>query len=331
MKRVLVTGANGSVGSNLCRYFSERGCRVFGMVRPTSDLRLLDGTKLDLVVCDLSDAKRPALPDDLDWVIHAAALASDVASDSQCRKHIYEATENLVKWLTASASRLERFLYVSTALVLGFGELGISAEKPGRSADFVPYVRWKRATEEYVLARLRGDGLPVVVLRPADVFGPGDRTSCEQFCRLASRGVPLIVGNGSRQFGFCYTGNLCLAAYRACVVDGVIGKCFTVMNDRPMTWGRFFGYLQERVGRPQRVRVPVAVVRAGAALQEGWRRIDRSYVPSLSRYRALRVTTDTSYDISGTVAGLGYHPDRDEEAQLASIADWYLGSCACRN
>lgn len=331
MKRVLITGANGSVGSNLCRHFTERGFSVYGMVRPTSDLRLLEGIELKLVVCDLSESRQPALPENLDWVVHAAALTSDVAGDGECRRHIYHATENLVTWLAASAPRLERFVYVSTALVLGYGELGISPEKPGRSADFVPYVRWKRAAEEYVLGCQRASGLPAVVLRPADVFGPGDRTSCEQFCRLASRGVPLIVGDGSRKFAFCYTGNLNLAVHRACVVEGVIGKCYTVMNAKPMTWRRFFGYLQGRLGKPQRVWVPAALVRVGAAIQEGLRCVNRSYEPRLSRYRALRATTDTSYDISATVAELGYYPDEDEDAQLESIADWYLGSCACRN
>ncbi len=303
---------------------------MYGLVRPTSNLRLLNGVAVELIRCDLAGRSPPELPARLDWVIHAAAVVSDVAGDTECRAHIFDATANLISWLEATGLRIERFVYISTALVLGFGRLDIAPNRPGRSADFVPYVRWKRATEGLVLKSAAEGGLPAVVLRPADVFGPRDRTSCEHFCRMASRGVPLIVGNGEHLFPFCYTENLSQAVYRACLAGSAIGRCYTVMNEKPMSWKRFFGFLQERLGRPQRLGVPAAFAFAVAALQEGWRRVDPSFSPNLSFYRVLRATTDTSYDISHTVADLDYKPDTDEVAQLSSIANWYLQCCQCR-
>ena len=46
--------------------------------------------------------------------------------------------------------------------------------------------------------------------------------------------------------------------------------------------------------------------------------------PSLNFYRIRRITTETTYDISRTVAELGYAPDDRWEAQVEAIVSWYL-------
>jgi nucleoside-diphosphate-sugar epimerase len=331
LRRVLVTGASGSIGSNLCRYFSDRGYKVTGLVRPTSSLRFLDGVDVELIRADLTDGRNPGLPADIDWVVHSAALVSDAGRDDECRSNILDATRNLMDWLAEDCVGLSRFVYVSTALVLGYGRPDISPDNPGRPAEFLPYVRWKKAAEQAVLDRFVDRGLPAVILRPADVFGPRDRTSCELFCRYARRGVPLRVGSGEHLFGFCYIDNFCLAAYRACISTGVVGRAYTVTNIKPMTWRRFFDFIQGRVSRPQRVGVPPVLVWGLALAQSAWRLVSPRFVPNMTLYSVRRVTSDTSYDISDTIRELGYRPDEDEEAQLAAIVDWYMKEAACKS
>jgi nucleoside-diphosphate-sugar epimerase len=46
--------------------------------------------------------------------------------------------------------------------------------------------------------------------------------------------------------------------------------------------------------------------------------------PTITRYRVRRGSTETTYDISRTVAELGYRPDDDYERQFAEIVDWYI-------
>ena len=74
MERVLITGANGFIGSNLCRHFAASGYEVHGLVRRTSDLHFLDGLSIPLVYADLSQPLPIDLPPGLDYVIHAASL-----------------------------------------------------------------------------------------------------------------------------------------------------------------------------------------------------------------------------------------------------------------
>jgi len=321
--RVFITGANGFVGSNLCRYFRAKGWDVFGLVRPTSDLHFLDGLGVELVVGDLRDPGSFDLPEDLDFVVHAAAITSDMADEEACRRNILEPAVSLAAKIEALRPRPKRVVVISTALVLGFAAAAISEERPGRPADFIPYTRFKAESERHFLARWRDARLPVVVLRPGDIFGPNDRVTCGKLLKAIEQGVPAVVGRGRSRFGYCYVGNLNQAVDLALATEGIEGRAYTVTNGKLPTWGEFFGGLQRALGRKQRLYVPAWTAFAAAGLMAGIRKLRPSYEPSLTYYRIKRVVTETTYDISRTVAELGYAPDDDQDRQIREIVDWY--------
>ena len=62
MERVLVTGANGFIGSNVCAYLLERSYEVYGLVRETSDLHFLEGLPVKLIRGDLTNASAIPFP-----------------------------------------------------------------------------------------------------------------------------------------------------------------------------------------------------------------------------------------------------------------------------
>lgn len=322
--KVFVTGANGFVGSNLCRHFLARGWEVHGLVRTTSDLHFLQGQNVRLVAGDLADAGSFAVPEGMDYVVHAAAITSDTAGDRACRRNILLAAVNLAAQVEGMSRPPKRVAVISTALTLGFAASDISASRPGRPADFLPYTRWKIAAERHFLARWKQGGLPVVVLRPGDVFGPYDRVTSARVLRSRERGVPLVVGRGDSRFGYCYSGNLSQAVELALLAGGIEGGAYTVTNGELPTWRTFFTGFQNRLGRPQRVYVPEWTAFALAAAMAGIRKVRPRYEPTLTYYRVKRIVTETTYDISRTVAELGYRPDDDVERQIGEIVDWYL-------
>ena len=322
--RVFVTGANGFIGSNLCRCLLQEGYEVSGLVRPSSDLHFLEGLPVKLVYGDLCDPRSFDLLGELDGIIHAASIVSDEASEAECEAGIYGLTVNLIRKIAANGIRPRRIVYISSTLTLGYLGTNLSEENPGQPADFIPYVKAKKKTEAFLLDMAKTASLPVVILRPGDTYGPNDRTTCGKILRSAERGVPIVVGHGRHRFAYCYIGNLCQAVLLALKNDRAVGRAYTVTNGVCPSWREFLSGLQQGIGRRQRLYVPVWFAYLAAASQGFWKKICPSFRQELTRYRIQRITTETTYDISKTIAELGYCPNNDTEKQIQAIVDWYL-------
>jgi nucleoside-diphosphate-sugar epimerase len=324
MAKIFITGANGFIGSNLCRYFLGKEFEVYGLVRRTSDLHFLDGLPIKLIYGDLRDCRAFDIPRGMDYIVHAASLTSDLASEKECESGIYQVTVNFVQKLLQLEIRPKKIIYVSTCLTLGYSRENISEENPGKSAEFLPYTRAKKKAEAFFLEKARQDSLPVVVLRPGDVFGPNDRTACSKIMNGCERGIPIIVSRGKWRFPYCYVDNLCLAVYLACFKEGIEGKAYSVTNSEVPTWGTFFSGLQKGLQKKQWIYFPVFAAYLLAAAEVLIWKLFPGYVPDVTFYRVKRVTNNTTYDISQTIADLAYYPDNDIESQVQKIVSWYL-------
>jgi len=323
MPSVLITGANGFIGSHLCDAFHERGYEVYALVRTTSNLKFLRHSQARLVYGDLKEIDSISLPELVDVIVHAAARVSDNASMEECRSDILEITMKLCEWALQHCRRLKRFVYISSALTLGYCSDHISEQNPGHSADYVPYNYMKKRTENVLRDTYAKRGLPLVIMRPGDVYGPRDRTSCELMLKAAERNQLIIVGRGDKTFGFCYPANLCQAVLAAVQTERAVGQAYTVTNSVLPTWRQFFSALREAVGKPQRIYIPVPLAIGVGLFMGVLKRLIPGFSPSLNYYRLRRITCQTTYDISKTIAELGYRPDDDFSAQVRATIEWY--------
>ena len=328
MQNVLITGANGFIGSNLCRYFLEKKYSVYGLVRKTSDLHFLEGQNVNLIYGDLNEVDKIVWPENLDIVIHCASVVSDVADDACCESNIYNSTVDLARQIKDSCANLKKFIFMSSALVLGYQSLNISEANPGQSVCYLPYVRSKQKTEKKLLHMHIENNFPVVIMRPADVFGPNDRITSANLLKGIDDGVPVIVGSGKWVFPYCYVDNLCQATYLACTSKNNEGRAYTITNGIELTWKEFLSFLQKKLKRKQRIYIPVFFPHVVVFVMKIIQKIVPSYEPPLTDYRIKRITSHTNYDISKTVAELNYAPENDIEKQFSRIVDWYLAEKA---
>src|SRR5690349_18723377 len=120
MTTVLVTGANGHIGSHIVRAVLEHGWKPIGFVRPGCDERGLEGLDVELRRGDLLDSAAVAQAmRGVELVIHAGAAHRNYAADpSSIIRPAVEGTRNVLD--AARTSGVRRIVYTSTGATVGF-------------------------------------------------------------------------------------------------------------------------------------------------------------------------------------------------------------------
>jgi dihydroflavonol-4-reductase len=176
MKTILVTGADGLLGSNLVRELLARKYTVRALLQPARNTATLNGLDIDARPGDLLDAASVlSAAQGCDAVIHAAALTTVwPARSSLIRAVNVTGTQNVLD--AVDACNIRRLIYVGSASSFGFG----TKVKPGSEGNaFVShkygldYIDSKREAQNLVLAAA-SRGLPCVVVNPTFMFGAFD-------------------------------------------------------------------------------------------------------------------------------------------------------------
>lgn len=210
--RVLVTGATGFIGAYTVRALVEAGFEVHGVdLRPASPARPLPPGvrlhRLDVVSEPFLRLVRRLRPD---GVVHLAAqtrVAESVRDPEADFAVNVAATARLVR--AAAEAGCRRFVFASSAAVYGDPpRLPVDEEAPCRPRS--PYGLHKLLAETYVRAWAEAQGMESVVLRYANVYGPGQAPDLEGgvvavFVERIRRRLPLPVhGDGLQTRDFVY-------------------------------------------------------------------------------------------------------------------------------
>ena len=233
-KKVIVTGAAGFIGSNLCRQLLESGHDVTGVDSFTDyyDVRIkrqnaaaLEHERFSLIEGSLNDLDLDALLSGVACIFHQAAQAGVRASwGSSFEEYIdciIRATQRLCE-AAREKSELERFVYASSSSVYGdTTELPMRESHPLRPVS--PYGATKLDGENMSLLYRRNYGLPVVCLRYFTVYGPGQRPDMafHRFIRGALSGTTIeVYGNGEQTRDFTLVDDIVSANMAAMEYDG---------------------------------------------------------------------------------------------------------------
>jgi len=174
--KAFVTGATGFVGSHVARVLAEQGADLVLLVRPTSDLRNIEGLAGDRVMGDLRDAAsiEKAMAG-CDVVFHVAAdYRLWVPSSAQMYQSNVEGTRAVLDAVRKNGVR--RVVYTSSVATMGFTSDGRSADEssPVSLEKMIGhYKRSKYMAEEVAVAAGRS-GLDVVIVNPSTPVGERD-------------------------------------------------------------------------------------------------------------------------------------------------------------
>ncbi len=231
---VLVTGANGFIGSNLTQLLLREGHTVKAMVLPGTDLSNLDGLNCEIVYADITKREMlNGLLNDVELVFHLAALPS-LAWGNHIFKVNYNGTENLL--LEAVKCKVCRFVFMSSLVVHGFDNFENADETtPLLNTGWLtrPYIASKIKCEE-LLASYQNK-IETVIIRPGfNIYGPNDRmTSKEMLQRLENRKLMGYVNDGQSKLGYVYSENLAYGLLCAGVSPNATGNTYIIADYEP--------------------------------------------------------------------------------------------------
>lgn len=203
MNKILVTGATGSIGSNVVRKLVDRGYDVRVLIRKTSNTLSIDGLNIERVYGDITDL--PSIKEAVKgckYVIHTAGI---IVPGSVNKSIVYDINEKgALNVAQASIEEgVERFVYTSSIAAVGWGtkEKPASEETPYNFELDIPYWIAKRKAEEKIISLAKEGKLPAVVVNPAVMVGPWDvKPASGQLVQFASTGVTYFYFQGGSNF-----------------------------------------------------------------------------------------------------------------------------------
>ena len=269
MKKVVVTGGAGFIGSHLVERLLEEECHVMvldnfstGKQRNLSHLGSLSNLIIHQVdVCDF----QKILPffKKVDWVFHLAALADIVPSIKRPLDYCCSNVTGTCSVLEASRlSGVRRFIYVASSSCYGIAKIYPTPETAEIQPQY-PYALTKNLGEQAVLHWAQVYHLPCVSLRLFNVYGPRARTSGTYgavfgvFLAQKLAGKPFsVVGDGTQTRDFTYVTDVVDAFLRAAESE-IEGEIFNVgsgntysINSLVNLLGGDIIYIPKRPGEP---------------------------------------------------------------------------------
>jgi len=315
--RVLVTGASGFVGRELCQTLARSGICPVPVTRRS--------------ICGPIGGQDPVVVGgigvDTDW--SRALTGSSVVVHLAARVHVmHETLSDLLGAYRdvnthgtlnfahqAAASGVRRFVFVSTVKVNGEGGTTVYSEStPPGPAD--PYAISKWEAEQGLRVVAKNSGMEVVIIRPPLVYGPGVKANFLSMMRWLHRGIPLPFGAIHNKRSLVAVGNLVDLLITCLDHPAAANQTFLVGDDEDLSTTELLERMAAALGKPARlIPLPSWVILAGAALLD-------------KRDLYWRLCGSLRVDISKSRELLGWSPPVSVDEGLRLTAAHYLATAS---
>lgn len=320
--RVLITGAGGFIGSHLVDSQVEQGNTVRAV---DLHLDLLEHQSahpgLEVIQGDITDKHvLKKIIDGVEVVYHLASAHLDVSlPDEHYRRVNVEGTVSLLD--AARNAGVKRFVHCSSVGVIG----DVEHPPANESTECHPtniYERTKLEGERAALAYSHQTGFPVVVIRPAWVYGPRcPRTA--KLIRTISKGRFLFFGSGNNLRHPVYISDAVKGLELGARAEGVNGEVFIIAGETAVPVSELVEVISKAMGAPTpRFHLPLTLgVVGGFAVESAFKLIGKQ--PPFSRRSVDFFRKHNAYSIDKAKRMLGYHPQTALTAGMQKTMLWH--------
>ncbi len=323
MSTVFITGATGFIGGQLARTLAGAGTTVQVLTRNTSNTSHLQHPQIKMFTGDLLDAEslRRAMKG-CTQVYHLGGLAKMWMKD----KHDYyrvnvTGTDHVLR--VAASLAVEKIIVTSTAGVFPPSNHVITNEGSVKRPElYTEYERTKNEAEQLAFSYYR-QGIPVVVINPTKVYGPGpidDSNTATLMARDYIRGKwKIIPGNGKGTMNYVYIDDV-VAGFMVAMETSRPGSQYIIGGENA-SYDRFFALIRQLSGVDRSLyHIPYPVIR-GIAWLEDVKSSVLKLKPFITAEWVKKLPYDWSKDIGKAQRELHYQARPLEDGLRATI-EW---------
>jgi nucleoside-diphosphate-sugar epimerase len=263
---VLITGANGFVGSRLCRKFLDEGFHVIAGVRKKADLSLLGELDIEYRYGDVTQIETLGeMVAGVDDIIHNAGVTKVK------RKELFftinhQGTKSLFEAIEKHNPHLKKAVYISSLAAAGPSTGGKPLTEEGQPHPITSYGQSKLAGERAALSF--SNRFNVVAIRPPGIYGPGDKEILF-FFEIVNKRIKPFIGSPERKLQLIHVDDLCRAVFLAVTNDTRAGEVYFVAENRSYSMRELIFLLEKGCGKKALpLRFPSSVFKAIAVVSE---------------------------------------------------------------
>jgi len=318
--KALVSGANGFTGSYVIKLLLKKGYQVKGIVRKSSNLDAIKDLPVEFYYADL--ATHPSFDDAMEGIDIVFNVGAAYRVEGVPQKYFWDVNlEGTRKLLEAAKKKsVKRFVHCSTGGVQGnIKNIPATEEAPYNAGDY--YQKSKLAGEKLALQFLR-DGLPLTIIRPTGIYGPGDNRYLK-FFKFINNGKFKMIGSGKTFHHLVFVEDLAEGIVLAGEKEEALGEIFTIGGEKYVSLNELAEKIAAVLNKKiTKTHIPVFPVWFAGLLCEIICKPLR-IKPPIFRRRVDFFVKDRAFDISKAKRILGYHPKYSLEEGLKKTAEWY--------
>lgn len=233
LKKVVLTGANGFIGSHLAEYLQGKGFEVHCLVRKSSNLKWIENKGFVFHYTGLEDIQAmQQVFEGAKYIFHLAGTVSGFNYQDYYFGNV-TLTENLMAAALLCEQKPERILVTSSLAVGGPAK----PDKPIKEDDgFHPVSLYgKSKVEQERVCQKYKDKLPITIARPSVISGEREVELFQFIETVNNRFVP-HVGFSDKYLGIIHITDLIEALYAMTISPATVGEAYYLSSEEVVSW-----------------------------------------------------------------------------------------------
>lgn len=319
--QILITGATGFTGSHLAKKLVSEGYTVRCLVRPSSNYSFLQKLGCEITIGDIRNrASVFEAVEGVKIIFNVAAIFRTwgLPDNIYYETHV-EGTKNIIE--AGLYNKIRRIVHCST-----IGVHGSIKNPPGNEkSPFNPgdiYQKTKLEAEQLALKYFKEKQCPVVIIRPAGIYGPGDIRFLKLFRTIAKKRF-IMIGSGKTLWHPIYIDDLIEGFKLAMEKSGIDGQSFILGGPEYLTLNQLVNNIANSLNVPRPIfHIPAKPIQIAGSICETLCK-PFNIRPPIFRSRIDFFTKTRAFDISKAKDLIGYSPKYDIITGIKLTAKWY--------